>query len=831
MVIYKKYKIMGYNFIKRGAVLFFALVLQFVAFKTSAQTTKLWYNKPAAVWTEALPVGNGRLGAMVFGNTSDELIQLNESTLWSGGPVKKNINPNAFQYLAQVRAALFKGDFQKADQLEKKMQGAYSESYLPLADLHIKQEISGIVKDYHRQLDLQNALNTTSYTVDGVKYTREVFVSAPDQVIAVRITSSKKGQLNLSITTNSRLHFATSTLNNNILVLKGKAPSHVEPDYVGYKKEPIIYNDTDECHGMRYELLTRAVSNDGQIVTNSTGISIKHATAVTLYLSAATSFSGFDHCPDKDENALALNYLRAATQKPYMQILNAHLADFHKYFNRVSLVLDDNDGSRDDLPTNDRLAAYARGGSDPGLEALYFQFGRYLLISSSRTPNVPANLQGIWNKELRAPWSANYTSNINVQMNYWLAEDCNLSEMDAPLLGFIGQLQKNGTEVAKDYYHADGWVTHHNTDIWAMANPVGDFGHGDPKWANWPMGGSWLTRQLWEHYLFTGDKKFLKEKAYPSMKGAAHFIFSWLIPDSSGHLVTAPSMSPENDFIYDSGKVADVSISTTMDLGIIRDLFDNLIQASRILGVDSSFRDSLILKKSRLLPYQIGSKGQLQEWFRDVESPDPHHRHVSHLYSVYPAHEISVTTTPELANAAKRSLELRGDAGTGWSLAWKVSLWARLRDGNHAYKLYRKLLTLSDTSGGNEAGGIYPNMFDACPPFQIDGNFGGPAGVAEMLLQSQEGILDLLPAIPDAWMSGEVKGLVGRGGYVINMAWKNKKLYNASIFSRNGGICKVLTAIPVGVKDVNARSVKTKNGYELSFATKPGVRYEINTVE
>jgi len=817
----------------KGTVVFSVfIILQVTALFSVAQNSNaLWYKKPAAVWTEALPVGNGRLGAMVFGNADDELIQLNEATLWSGGPVEKDVNPGAFAYLEQVRRALFKEDFQSANELEKKLQGPYSESYLPLADLHIKQQVAGQVSGYSRELDLQDAINVTKYTVNGVQYQRKVFSSAPDQVIVIRITSSKPRELNLNISATSQLHFSNDILNNNVLVLKGKAPAHVEPDYVDYKKEPIVYSDTDKWHGMRYEMLAYAKATDGQVITNQSGISVKGATVVTLYISAATSFNGFNKCPDKDEHQIAANHLKAAISKSYDQILSAHLADFHKYFNRVSLVLSSNKDAKVGLPTDERLLAYSKGAADPGLEALYFQFGRYLFISSSRTPGVPANLQGIWNKELRAPWSSNYTSNINVEMNYWMAEDCNLSEMHKPLLDFIGELSLTGAGVAKDYYHANGWVTHHNTDIWAMANPVGDFGHGDPKWANWPMGGSWLTRHLWEHYLFTGDKKFLKKTAYPLMKGAAHFLFSWLVSDGRGHLVTAPSMSPENDFIYDSGKVSDVSVSTTMDMGIIRDLFDNLVEASRILGVDPKFRDSLLATKSKLIPYQIGSKGQLQEWFKDFESPDPHHRHVSHLYSVYPAHEISLAQTPELAGAAKKSLELRGDAGTGWSLAWKVSLWARLQDGNHAYKLYRKLLTLADPSGGNEAGGIYSNMFDACPPFQIDGNFGGPAGVAEMLLQSQDGNLHLLPAVPDVWSNGEVKGLVGRGGYVVDMTWKNGRLFHASIFSRLGGVCKILTNTPVVNVAKSIISTKVKDGYELTFNTKAGSHYVLADIK
>jgi alpha-L-fucosidase 2 len=805
-------------------------LLLFVAAIANAQDSKLWYKQPAKVWTDALPIGNGRLGGMVFGRIDDELIQLNEATLWSGGPVKQNVNPGAFSYLAQVRAALFKGDYQLAKQLTIKMQGLYSESYLPLGDLHIKQNFStGMPTAYYRDLDIKNAIATTRYTVNGVHYKREVFASAPDQVIAMRITASKAHQINLNIATASQLHYYHKLLAGNVLALKGKAPSHVEPNYVRGKKTPIVYDD-NQCRGMRYELVAKAVTADGNLTADTSGITIKGASSVTLYLSAATSFRSFDRCPDKDENKIALAYLNKAMSRPYKQLVQRHLADFHHYFNRVSLTLNENKGSRTDLPTDERLINYNQpGGVDPGLEALYFQYGRYLLISSSRTPGVPANLQGIWNKELRAPWSSNYTININAQMNYWMAEDCNLSEMHKPLFDLVKALSVTGTEVAKDFYHAQGWVAHHNSDIWALANPVGDIGNGDPKWANWAMGGNWLTRHLWEHYLFTGDKQFLKQTAYPLMKGAAMFTFDWLIPDGAGHLVTAPSMSPENDFIYAPGKEADVSISTTMDMGIIRDLFDNLIAASKILGVDAAFRDTLMVKKAKLIPYQIGSKGQLQEWFKDYESPDPHHRHVSHLYSVYPANEISVSKTPDLAAAAKRSLELRGDESTGWSLAWKVNLWARLLDGNHAYKLYRDLLRLTGKSSYNysEGGGLYSNMFDAHPPFQIDGNFGGTSGLAEMLLQSQDGNVHLLPAVPGAWATGEVSGLVARGGFVVNMRWKNGEINRAAILAKNDGICRVISAIPLGVKSLNINSVKTGEGYELTFQTKKGNSYQL----
>lgn len=817
---------------KKTAILLIALA-PLTAF--CQQNLKLWYKQPAKVWTEALPLGNGRLGAMVFGRIGRELIQLNEATLWTGGPVRTNVNPQAYDNLLLAREALLKNeDYAQANEYAKKMQGYFSESYLPLGDLSITQKSKDTIPTaYYRDLDISNAIATTRYTIDGVEYTRQIISSAPDQVIAIRFTANKTGQLNFTLGTGNQLKYQNVVISNNQILMKGQAPSHLQPSYVD-SKDTTALNDKPGCRGMRYELQVKAINKDGVLSADANGITVKNATDVTVFLSAATSFNGFDKCPDaegKDEHKLATDYLEKAIKYSWPALLQHHYADYHKYFNRVAFNLAKPADDKNALvPTDERLFNYSEGAKDPSFETLYFQFSRYLLISCSRPGGTAANLQGIWNKEVRPPWSSNYTTNINAQMNYWPAEAANLSEMQLPFINFIKNAAVTGQVTAKEFYHTRGWAVHHNSDIWALSNPVGDLGHGDPMWANWTMGSPWLSQHLWWHYQFTNDKAYLRDTAYPLMKGAAHFCMDFLVP-YKGYLVTAPSLSPENSFIDDKGKQGTVSVATTMDMAIIWDLFTNVIDAAGRLGTDKAFRDSVIACRKQLYPLHIGKKGNLQEWYKDWEDTDPHHRHVSHLFTVFPGHEISPIETPELAAAAKKTLELRGDAGTGWSLAWKINFWARLLDGNHAYKMIHYLLRLTGSSKTNysNGGGSYANLFDAHPPFQIDGNFGALSGMCEMLVQSQSGEISLLPAIPDCWAEGHISGLKARGNFQLTMNWKNKQIVTASVLSVTGGLCKLRTATPLKITGVQAKSVKTANGYLTSFNTKKGVLYQITS--
>jgi len=787
---------------------------------------KLWYDKLASTWTEALPVGNGKIGAMIYGNPADELLQLNESSFWSGGPVKFPINPNAPAALAATRKALAQEDYETANTEAKKMQGIYSQSYLPLADLHLKQDIGkDKVQQYIRDLSLDKSLATVQFSAGGITYKREIIASFPGKALVIRLTASQPGKISFNTSLSSQVHSSVVASGGNGILMRLKAPSQADPVYVNYNKEPVQYED-DGCRGMRAAVQVKAIATGGKVSADTTGITVSNADEVLLLVCAATSFNGFDRCPvseGKDELRLCSDAMSAALKQSWGQLYAAHLADYTKYFGRLTFTLANQNIGAEKLPTNQRLLAVSNGVADPAFETLLYQYGRYLLISSSRPGGPAANLQGIWNNILRAPWSSNYTININTQMNYWPAAISNLEEMEYPLFDLIKNLSVTGKVTAKEFYNMKGWVAHHNTDIWAISNPVGNIGKGDPKWANWFMGAPWLSRHLYEHYLFTKDKVFLKDN-YPILKGAAEFLSDFLIEDQNGYLITSPSFSPENEFIDDKGKNGNTSVATTMDMSIIRDHFRNTIEASEALGTDLVFRNLLKAKLKKLFPLHIGKKGNLQEWFKDWEDEEPHHRHVSQLFGLHPGREISPILTPEFARASKMTLNLRGDDGTGWSLAWKINFWARLLDGNHAYKLVRDLMRDLSVSHG---GGLYPNLFDAHPPFQIDGNFGATAGMTEMLLQSHLGQLHLLPALPDAWTSGEIKGLKARGAFTVDLSWKDGKLATATIKSATGGSCTLRTKEAVLVKGSKISFIKDGTYYITKFQTKAGGIYQV----
>ena len=787
---------------------------------------KLQYKVAAKEWTEALPIGNGRLGAMIFGGVDVEHLQLNEDTLWSGYPKDGN-NHEAIKFLPQMRSLLAEGKFIEADAMGKKMMGAYTQSYMPFGDLNIKFDHGAIAQDYKRSLDIESGLSHVEYRVGEILYTREIFASYPDQVIVIQLKSSKPGKLNIHVKLDSPLRYQTSNVGEQ-LVLKGYAPEHVDPSYYA-TDEPIIFGAADAVNATRFEGRLGARFMDGSIQVDQDGMHIIGATCITLFFSAATSFNGFDQSPGKAGKDPALNTVRDLNQAmalSYEDIRQKHILDYTALFGKVELHLGESTAPID-ISTDKRIAEY--GASDPGLVELLFQFGRYLLIASSRPGTQPANLQGIWNKEIRPPWSSNYTLNINTEMNYWLAETCNLSECHEPMLDLIESLAKNGRKTAEVHYGVRGWVAHHNTDLWGQTAPVGDFGNGDPNWALWQMGGAWMTQHVWEHYAFTLDEAYLRDKGYPIMREAVLFCFDWLIEDGKGHLITSPSTSPEHKFRINGG-LGSVGQATTMDMAIIWDLFTNTMEAAQILQIDAELQAELSAKRARLFPMQIGQYGQLQEWSEDFEDGDINHRHVSHLFGVYPGRQITEAATPEIFVAAQRSLDRRGDEGTGWSLGWKVGLWARFGEGNRSLNLLSNLLKLCKGEDENyHHGGTYANLFSAHPPFQIDGNFAASSGIAEMLLQSHQGFIQLLPSLPDAWSKGSVKGLRARGGFEIGLKWDNGTLVEADVFSEAGETCYILSSKPLIVEtDGNRIATQIIKSGVIQFDTEKSKHYLIS---
>jgi alpha-L-fucosidase 2 len=753
---------------------------------------KLWYDKPASIWNEALPIGNGRLGAMVFGDPAVERLQLNEETIWAGSP-NSNAHNKSIEALPKVRQLIFDGKFDEAQDLATRDIMSQTNDGMPyqtFGSVYISFPEHQKYTNYYRDLNISDATAKVKYTVNGVEFTREIITAFSDQVIAVKLSASKPGQITCNVFMNSPIDKTVPSTEGNQIILSG-----VGTNFEGVKGK------------VKFQGRLEAKNKGGEVSASNGILSINKADEVTLYISIATNFKNYQDITE-DEIAKSKSFLEKALPKSFDDIKKAHVAYYQKFFNRVSLDLGTNENAK--KTTDVRIRDFKKQ-FDPELASLYFQFGRYLLISSSQPGGQPANLQGIWNDMVTPPWDSKYTTNINAEMNYWPAEVTNLSEMHEPFIQMAKELSVTGAETAKMMYNASGWVLHHNTDIWRVTAPVDSAASG-----MWPTGGAWVCQDLWERYLYTGDKKYLAE-IYPIMKGAASFFLDFMIIDpNTKYLVVVPSSSPENTHAGGTGK-STIASGVTMDNQLVFDLFTHVIEASKLVSPDADFTERVQEALNKMAPMKVGKHSQLQEWQDDWDDPKDNHRHVSHLYGLFPSNQISPVKTPELFEGAKQSLIYRTDESTGWSMGWKVNLWARLLDGNHAYKLIQDQLHLV-TADQRKGGGTYPNMLDAHQPFQIDGNFGCTAGIAEMLMQSQEDAIHLLPALPTVWKNGSIKGLVTRGGFVIDMTWKNNKVSTLKVYSKLGGNCRLkLENTLKANKGITLKKAKGKNPNPLFY--------------